>query len=71
MTAPLCFVAKGVHAALGAQVRIGAGLEIVIVTARCARRIKVTWWTWAIVITRTTVVELTGWALALTLRTVV
>ena len=70
MTATLRFMAKGVHAALGAQVRVGTGLEIVIVTAWCARCIKVTWGAWA------TVVELTRWTLALravaiTCRTVI
>lgn len=62
--ATLGFVAKGVHTTLGSQVRVGAGLEVVIVVARCARCIKVTWWAWA-AIARATVVKLTGWALAL------
>ena len=62
--ATLGFVAKGVHATLRAQVRVGAGLKVVIVVARCARCIKVTWWAWA-AIARATVVKLTGWALAL------
>ena len=66
----LRFMAKGVHAALGAQVRVGAGLEVVVVTAWCARCIKVTWRAWAIV-TWTTVVELTRWALTLALWTIV
>ena len=57
-------MSKGVHAALGAQVRIGTGLEVVIVTARCARRIEVTGWTWC-VIAGGAVVKLTRWALAL------
>ena len=64
----MCFVAKGVHAALCAQVRIGTGLEIVIVVARCTRCVKVARLTWAIV-AWTAVVELT-W-LTLTLRAVV
>lgn len=70
MTATLCFMAKGVHAALGAQVRVGTGLEVIVVTARCARRIKVAWWTWAVV-AWTTVVELTRWALTLALWAIV
>ena len=67
MTAPLCFVAKGVHAALGTQVCVGTGLEVVIVAAGRTRCVKVTRWTWCIV-AWSTVVELTGlaWALALT-----
>ena len=70
MTATLRFMAKGVHAALGTQVCVGTGLEVVIVTARCARRIKVTWWAWAIV-AWATVVELTRWALTLALRALI
>lgn len=70
MTATLCFVAEGVDATLGTQVRVGAWLEVVVVTARCARRIKVAGWTWCVV-TWATVVKLTGWALTLALRTVV
>ena len=66
MTATLCFMAKGVHAALGSQVCVGAWLEVVVVTARCARRIKVAGWTWCVV-ARATVVKLTGWALTLAL----
>ena len=66
MTATLCFMAKGVHAALGAQVRVGAGLKVVVVTARCARCVKVTRWTWRIV-AWATVVKLARGALALTL----
>ena len=64
MTAALCFVAKGVHAALGSQVRVGAWLEVVVVTARRTRCVKVARWTWCIV-AWATVVELTRWALAL------
>ena len=70
MTATLCFMAKGVHAALGAQVRISAWLEVVVVAARCARRIKVTGWAWCIV-AWATVVKLTLWALTLALRAIV
>ena len=66
MTAPLRFVTKGVHAALGAQVRVGTRLEVVIVTAWRTRCVKVAGWTWA-VIAWTPVVELTGGALALAL----
>ena len=66
LTAPLCFVAKGVHAALGAQVRVGAGLEVVVVTAWRARCVKVTRWTWCIA-AGTTVVKLAGgtWSLSI------
>ena len=70
MTATLCFMAKGVHATLGSQVRVGAWLEVVVVTARCARRIKVAGWTWCVV-AWATVVKLTRWALTLALRAVV
>jgi hypothetical protein len=70
LTAPLSFVAKGVHAALGAQVGVGTGLEVVIVTTWGAWRIKVARGARCIV-AWATVVELTGWALALTLRTVI
>ena len=70
MTATLCFVTKGVHAALRAQMRVGTGLEVVIVTTWRTRCIKVAWRTWCIV-AWATVVELTGRALALALRTVV
>ena len=70
MTATLSFMAKGVHATLGTQVRVGAWLEVVVVTARCARRIKVAGWTWCVV-TWATVVKLTGWALTLALRAIV
>ncbi len=49
MTATLCFMAKGVHAALGAQMCICTGLEVVVVTAWGARCVKVTRWTWCIV----------------------
>ena len=70
MTATLSFMAKGVHATLGSQVRVGAWLEVVIVTARCARRIKVAGWTWCVV-TWATVVKLTGWALTLALWAIV
>ena len=83
MTAPLCFMAKGVHAALGAQVRVGAWLEVVVVTARCARRIKVAGWTWCVVAWATVVklarrtltlalgsIAVTRWAFAAAWRTV-
>ena len=66
MTATLCFVAERVHAALGAQMRVGAGLEVVIVTAWGTRCIKVARWAWCIV-AWCAVVELTRCALALTL----
>jgi hypothetical protein len=49
LTATLRFMTKGVHAALGAQVCIGTGLEVIVVTAWGARRVKVTRWTWRIV----------------------
>jgi hypothetical protein len=52
-------MAKGIHAALGAQVCVGTGLEIIVVTAWCTRCVKVAGWAWA------TVVKLTGWALTL------
>jgi len=67
LTATLCFVAKGIHAALGTQVCVGTGLEVVVVTAWRTRCVKVARWTWCIV-ARATVVELTGltWAWALT-----
>ena len=45
----MCFVAKSVHAALSAQVRVGARLEVVVVTAWRTRCVKVTWCTWCIV----------------------
>jgi uncharacterized membrane protein (Fun14 family) len=48
-------MAKRVHATLGAQMGVGARLEIVIV--------MVTWLAWAI-LARTTVVKLAWWALA-------
>ena len=64
MTTTLCFMAKSVHAALGAQVRVGAGLEVVVVTAWSARCVKVARWTWCIV-AWATVVKLARGALAL------
>ena len=64
MTATLCFMAKGVHAALGAQMCVGAGLEVVVVTAWRTGCVKVTRRTWRIV-ARSTVVKLTGWTLTL------
>ena len=83
LTAPLCFVAKGVHATLGAQVRVGAGLEVVIITAWCARRVKVTRWTRCLVAWATVVklarrtwtlalgaIAVTRWAFAAAWRTV-
>ena len=77
LTATLCFVAKGIHAALGAQVCVGTGLEVVVVTAWRTGCVKVARWTWCIV-ARATVVELTGltWALiwlaiAIAYRTVI
>ena len=67
MTATLCFMAKGIHAALGAQVCVGTGLEVVVVTAWRTGCVKVARWAWCIV-AWATVVELTGltWAWALT-----
>ena len=59
MTATLCFVAKGVHATLGAQVCVGARLEVVIVTAWRTGCVEVARWAWA------TVVKLARRALAL------
>ena len=50
--------------------RVGAWLEVVVVTARCARRIKVAGWTWCVV-AWATVVKLTRWALTLALWAVV
>ncbi len=64
LTATLCFMAKGVHAALGAQMCVGAGLEVVVVTAWRTGCVKVTRRTWRIV-ARPTVVKLTGWTLTL------
>lgn len=66
MTATLCFVAKGVHAALGAQVRVGAGLELVVVATWGAGRIEITRLAWCIV-AWAAVVELTGWTSTLAL----
>ena len=66
MTATLCFMTKSVHAALGAQVRVGAGLEIVVVAAWRARCVKVAWWTWCIA-AGTTVVKLARGTLTLTI----
>jgi hypothetical protein len=75
LTTPLSFMAKGIHTALGAQVCIGAGLEVVIVASWCARCVEVAGWARA-VIAGATVVKLTGWALtlraiAVTCRTVI
>ncbi len=64
MTATLCFMAKSVHAALGAQVRVGAWLEVVVVTARRTRCVKVARWTWCIA-AWATVVKLARCALTL------
>ncbi len=76
LTAALGFVAKGVHAALGAQMRVGAGLEVVVLTAWRARlvvtwhaRFKVAWGT-GCVWTRATVVELACGTRALALGAV-
>ena len=76
LTAALCFVTKGVHAALRAQVRVGTWLEVIIVATWRAWCIKVTGWTGSIV-TWAAVVELTGracalalWAVAVTGRTI-
>ena len=60
----MCLVAKGIHAALGAQVRIGARLEIVVVTTWRAGGVKVAGRAWAF-IAGSTVVELARRALAL------
>ena len=70
MTATLRFVSKGVHATLGAQVRVGAWLEVIIVTAWRTGCVKVARWTWCIV-AWATVVKLTWWALTLALWSVV
>ncbi len=70
LTATLCFVTKSVHAALCSQVGIGTRLEVIIVTAWRTGCIKVAWWTWAVV-ARTTVIELTRWALTLALWAIV
>ena len=66
MSTTLVFVAKSVDTALGAQVRVSAGLEFIIVATGCTRCIKVTWWAWC-VIAWATVVELTWRACALAL----
>jgi hypothetical protein len=66
LTATLCFVAKGVHAALGAQVRVGTWLELVVVATWGAGRIEITRWAWCIV-AGAAVVELAGWTSALVL----
>jgi hypothetical protein len=57
---------KSVHAALGAQMCIGTGLEVVVVTAWGARCVKVTRWARRIV-AGTTVVKLARGTLALAL----
>lgn len=57
---------KSVHAALGAQMCIGTGLEIVVVAAWGARCVKVTRWARRIV-AGTTVVKLARGTLALAL----
>ncbi len=62
MTATLRFVTKRIDTTLCAQVRIGAGLKIVIVMTRCTRFV-VAWWAWTVV-TRLAIV-LTRWAIAL------
>jgi hypothetical protein len=59
-------MAKGVHATLCTQVRVGTRLEVVIVTTWRTGCIKVTRWTWRIA-AWATVVELTRGALTLTL----
>jgi len=69
LTTTLCFMAKSVHAALGAQVCVGTGLKVVVVTTWCARCIKVRRRTWCIV-AGAAVVELTRWTLTLALWTV-
>ena len=65
----LCLVAKGVHATLGPQVRVGTWLEVIIIMTRGVRCIKVARWAWA-TIARATVVKLTGSALTLALRAI-
>ncbi len=62
MTATLCFVTKRIDTTLCAQVRVGAGLEVVIVMTRCTRFV-VAWWAWTIVAWLPIV--LTRWAIAL------
>lgn len=66
LTRALCFVAKRVHAALGAQMGVCTGLEVVVVTARCTGCIEVAGWA-RCVVARTTVVKLTWrtWTLAI------
>ena len=63
MAAALGFVAKRVDATLCAQVRVGAGLKVVVVVAWCAR-CCITRWT-RHVAARRAVVKLTGRALSL------
>ena len=46
--------------------RVGAGLEVVVVTAWSARCVKVAWWTWCIV-AWATVIKLAGCTLTLAL----
>lgn len=43
MTPTLGFMTKGVDAALGAQVRIGTGLEIVVVMVAYRTRLVIAW----------------------------
>ena len=62
LTATLCFVTKGVDTTLCAQVRIGAGLKVVVVMTGWARFV-VTRWAWTVV-ARLSIV-LTRWAVAL------
>jgi hypothetical protein len=66
LTATLCFVTKRVHAALGAQMRVGAGLELVVIAAGCAGGVEVTGRA-RCVAAWTAVVKLTGWASTLTI----
>jgi hypothetical protein len=60
---------KSVHAALGAQVRVGTGLEVVVVAAWRAGCVKVARCTWCIA-AGTTVVKLARRALPLALWSV-
>jgi hypothetical protein len=62
LTATLCFVPKRIDTTLCAQVRIGAGLKVVIVMTRRARFV-VARWAWTVV--AWLAIVLTRWAIAL------
>ncbi len=62
MATALGFMTKGIHAALRAQVRVGTGLEVIVVTRRTG--FVVAWWA-RTVVAWTAVVKLARWALAL------